>query len=436
MQPLPAIQLDATATVPGTFNYTPEVGTVLGAGMGRTLSVSFVPTDSADFNTAVGSATINVDQITTVITWSNPAAIVYGTALSIAQLNATASVPGTFAYTPGVGTVMGAGTNQVLSVSFTPTDSVYYTTVAGAVAITVNKARPTLAWANPAAITYGAALSSLQLDATASVPGTLTYTPAAGVVLGAGLNQTLSVSFAPTDSSDYTAASGTATINVDKAAPTITWANPADIPYGMPLSGAQLDATSPVAGSFMYTPSAGTVLAPCAGQTLSALFTPIDGADYTTANGATTINVKKTELTITWSARAEITYGTPLLGTQLDASGNIPGTFSYEPAAGTLLTAGSGKTLAAIFTPTDLTDYAPTPVSTTIAVAKATPVLKLSDPGGEYDGALFGAARHNAPERLRYVRVDDVEPGGRPAFRHRHVQRRCEFARRDLGSGQ
>ena len=33
-------------------------------------------------------------------------------------------------------------------------------------------------------------------------------------MLGAGNNQTLSVSFSPTDTTDYTSASGTATINV------------------------------------------------------------------------------------------------------------------------------------------------------------------------------------------------------------------------------
>ena len=51
-------------------------------------------------------------------------------------------------------------------------------------------ATPTVTWAAPAAITYGTALSATQLDATASVPGTFTYTPAAGTILGAG-TQTL-----------------------------------------------------------------------------------------------------------------------------------------------------------------------------------------------------------------------------------------------------
>jgi len=51
------------------------------------------------------------------------------------------------------------------------------------------------------------ALSGTQLNATASVAGSLVYTPAAGTVLGAG-SQTLSVSFTPTDTTNYTGATG------------------------------------------------------------------------------------------------------------------------------------------------------------------------------------------------------------------------------------
>ena len=50
----------------------------------------------------------------------------------------------------------------------------------------MNKATPAIAWATPAAITYGTALDSTQLDATANVQGSFTYAPAAGTVLGAG----------------------------------------------------------------------------------------------------------------------------------------------------------------------------------------------------------------------------------------------------------
>src|SRR5204862_8332499 len=54
------------------------------------------------------------------VSWTNPATIIQGTALSGAQLNATADVPGTFVYQPPSGTVLGPGDNQPLTVSITP----------------------------------------------------------------------------------------------------------------------------------------------------------------------------------------------------------------------------------------------------------------------------------------------------------------------------
>lgn len=62
--------------------------------------------------------------IAPVISWTPPTAITYGTALSSAQLNATANVPGTFAYSPAAGTVLNPGAGQTLSVTFTPTEAI------------------------------------------------------------------------------------------------------------------------------------------------------------------------------------------------------------------------------------------------------------------------------------------------------------------------
>ena len=42
--------------------------------------------------------------------------------------------------------------------------------------------------------------------------------------------------------------------------PAITWADPADIVYGTALSGVQLNASTPVAGTFSYSPAAGVIL--------------------------------------------------------------------------------------------------------------------------------------------------------------------------------
>jgi hypothetical protein len=152
---------------------------------------------------------------TPTITWSPPASIVYGTALSGTQLNATTTVPGSWAYSPAAGTVLAAGAGQTLSVTFTPTDTASYNSATATVAITVLKATPLIAWANPADISAGTPLGGTQLNATANVAGTFAYTPPSGTVLGAGAGQTLSVAFTPTATANYNTASTTVQITVN-----------------------------------------------------------------------------------------------------------------------------------------------------------------------------------------------------------------------------
>jgi hypothetical protein len=79
---------------------------------------------------------------------------------------------------------------------------------------TVAKAMPTLSWANPASIAYGTGLDAAQLNATASAPGTFSYTPGVGTILNPGLQQ-LSTTFTPTDSTDYNGAAGNAAVMVN-----------------------------------------------------------------------------------------------------------------------------------------------------------------------------------------------------------------------------
>jgi len=104
----------------------------------RTLTATF-PGD-LNFNSSTSSGVaVDVMQTTPIITWQPPAAIEYGTPLSATQLNATASVAGSFAYTPPAGTVLTPGTSN-LSVIFAPTDSFDYTGAQATVPITVSPA--------------------------------------------------------------------------------------------------------------------------------------------------------------------------------------------------------------------------------------------------------------------------------------------------------
>lgn len=187
-------------------------------------------------NGCSGSHSSSSIPVTPAISWSIPAAITYGTALSSTQLNATASsggstLPGTFVYTPASGTVLGAGT-QTLSVTFIPNDQSKYSSATATSSIVVNKATPMLAWSTPAPVIVGTALSSTQLNTTASfggasVPGNFTYSPAAGTVMNTAGTQTLSVTFTPTDAVDYNSATSSVSlvVNAWSGSPSYSWTN-------------------------------------------------------------------------------------------------------------------------------------------------------------------------------------------------------------------
>lgn len=360
---LAGAQLDATASVPGTFIYSPAAGTVLTAGQ-HTITATFMPTDTTDYTLASATVVLTVNQATLTINWSAPAAVSYGTALSSTQLNASSTVAGTLSYSPAAGTVLTAGTHT-LSVTFTPADTTDYTTATATVTLTVNQAAPVITWAAPAAITYGTALNSAQLNATANVAGVFSYSPAAGTVLAPG-TQMLTATFTPTDTTDYTAATASVSLTVVKATPAVSWPAPSAIIFGTALSAAQLDATANVAGSFTYSPAAGTVLS-AGSQTLSVTFTPSNSTDYNSVTTTVTLTVNKATPTITWTTPASIAEGTALSSTQLDAKSSVAGTFVYSPSAGTVLAAGN-QTLTTTFTPTNSTDYNTATDSVVLAV--------------------------------------------------------------------
>jgi hypothetical protein len=160
-----------------------------------------------------------------------------------------------------------------------------------------------------------------------------------------------------------------------KATPAVTWNNPADIVFGTPLSGTQLNATANVPGTFVYSPVSGTVLNAGNGQNLSVTFTPINLANYTQTTKSVSINVLKATPAVTWNNPADIVFGTPLSGTQLNATANVPGMFVYSPVSGTFLNKGKGQTLLVVFTPADQTDYKMAAASVTINVLNAPPSI-------------------------------------------------------------
>ncbi len=223
----------------------------------------------------------------------------------------------------------------------------------------VNQATPTITWYRPAAIPYGTPLSAAQLNAIASVPGTLVYSPPAGTLLPTG-SQTLSVTFTPSDKTDYTTATGTVlqvvtaaativpTVKVTTSATSITTAQVLEVTVAVSGASGKPAPTGSVLltrGSYRSRPTvlesgAVTVEIPAGSLavgtgSLTATYTPdaysnqtYESAAYTsptiTVKAATTLSGTVTALTLT-SASSSVSSV---------ASGSVV-TFSAKVSAGT-----------------------------------------------------------------------------------------------------
>ncbi len=243
--------------------------------------------------------------------------------------NTQATVPGTYAYTPVTGTVLPVGTNP-LSVTFTPSNPAAYTGATGTNSILVTQATPVLNWPTPAAIPVGTPLSSIQLDATATfqgatLPGTFTYTPAAGTVLAAG-TQTLSVLFTPTNTTDFTTATATVQIVVGSTGSSgisgsalfpsgdcCFFSQPT--PYAITVSGSTAAPTGTVNVVFNGQTLATGTLTPGSGTSSSATLNLISSY-FTPGNNTVTLNYLGDDNYIPNSNTAVIALRNPAIGAQ------------------------------------------------------------------------------------------------------------------------
>jgi uncharacterized delta-60 repeat protein len=175
----------------------------------------------------------------------------------------------------------------------TPTSSSPTTVIARYFSETTSQTTPTINWPNPSAITYGTALSATQLDATASVPGSFNYTRNIGTVLPAGSGQTLSVTFTPSNTTAYSTASASVTINVNKLTPTLVVQGVTAIYDGNPhpatftITGANGDNLTSLV-SLTYN---GSTTIPLQPGTYAVAATFPGNGDYNQALGQAVINI-------------------------------------------------------------------------------------------------------------------------------------------------
>ena len=340
--------------------------------MAGTYSVIATVTDPNYSGSVTGSLTITKG--TPVVTWPVPSAVYQGTTLSATQLNATASVPGSFVYSPVSGTLLTTVGAQALSVTFTPTDAANYVAATAGVSLTVTaKLVPVIVWAAPSSITYGTPLSVTQLNATSNIPGSFVYAPAAGTVLPVGV-KTLSILFTPTDMLTYAPVTVTAPLSVIRAAATVTLGAAGTIYDGTPKSVTVSTTPAGLAVSVTYN---GGASVPTMAGIYSVVATVTDPNYSGSATGSFTIT--RGTPVVTWPVPAALTSGSLLSATQLNATASVPGGFVYSPAGGALLTTVGTQALSVLFTPTDAVNFAPVTASVSLPVAaQVTQVITLA----------------------------------------------------------
>jgi len=132
----------------------------------------------------------------------------------------SSSVAGAFAWTtPSTALSLGASSQGV---TFTPTDSTDYKSLAGTVSVTMGQAKPTITWTPPTTLVYGMNLSTV-LTATINVAGNCSYTAtnssstvisvSSSTSLNAGV-YTITATCTPNDTVNYTSATTTSSLTV------------------------------------------------------------------------------------------------------------------------------------------------------------------------------------------------------------------------------
>jgi hypothetical protein len=405
----PAPTLSESGTLPSGIAFNPATGVLSGTpapGTGGAYPITFTAGNGVGSN-ATQSFTITVNQSSSISS-ANHATFTAGSAGTFtvtatgsptSVLSETGALPAGVTFNPATGVLGGtpaAGTGGTYSITFTanngvgPSSTLVFTlTVNQASAITSPN---TTSFAFGTAGTFNVTTTGQpapSLTETGALPigvsfvdngnGTAVFAGTPGVGGGGTYNLTLTA---------HNGVGSNATVSftliVTKATPTLTWNPPSAIGFGSALTATQLDATSSVPGTFVYSPAAGTILA-AGSQSLSVTFTPTDAADYTSVTASAILAVNKATPSVTWVPPSAITYGTALGSAQLDASSLVAGTWTYAPPAGTVLNAGS-QSLSVSFTPSSAADYLPATAQVLLVVNPAATTTTLSVSPSPADG--------------------------------------------------
>ena len=252
----------------------------------------------------------------------------------------------------------------------------------GLTTLTIISDDPQITWSAPEEITYGAKLSEVHLNPTTEVPGRFELSHSQGDVLAVG-EHILKVDFYPTDQTTYRAVSLKRTINVNKAALTISVA---DVSRIISTQNPNFVITY---NGFVNNETKANLVSEAVATTTAT--TSSEPGDYPiTLSGAASNNYAITYVSgvlkvsdqqtpqITWVVPSPLNYGAKLSEVHLNPTTEVPGRFELSHSQGDVLAVGE-HILKVDFYPTDQTTYRAVSLKRTINVNKAALTISVAD---------------------------------------------------------
>jgi hypothetical protein len=360
---------------------------------------------------ASANGSLRIAKATSVITWPTPEPVVYGATMSAAQMTATAAVPGTFTYSPEIGTRFNADLH-VLSVSFVPDDSTNFTNATKIVVLEVKRATPTLT-VDAGTYTYDkkahpATWLARGID-NETLPVTVTYNGSTTPPVNVGSYTVVATVNAP--KYEVTSKTASTPLVITQATPTVT-VNARTFVY----DGAEHQATASARGVD------NEVLTPVTLTYNGSSATPIDAGTYTvvgayagnqnyaavSATGATPLTIAQATPTATFTTGTFVYDAVPHAATvTVKGVGGVeltPIAITYNGDPNAPTNAGTYAVVASFegslnYTAVNLTAPAP------LTIAKATPVVVVYPSSRNYDGSPIVA-----PHKATGVNGEELTP--------------------------
>ena len=377
------IQYNAyTADCMADLTYEPAMGAKLEIGH-YMLKVLLTPHDLTVHDTAHAMVPLSViRKLVPVLSWIVKD-IVYGELVDERVLCCVADVPGTFKYNVAMGQQLEAGSHSIIA-TFFPEDSATYSNGSTVEQLIVHQQQVEIIWDPLCAqtglmsISYGVPVTENQLCTLVTHPapedipslfGTMSYSVEEGDLLQSGVHA-ITATFTPSPRyvRNYKAGTVSAKLEIRRFTPTLRWARPPGMVFGMgALSEDHLNATIEMStfsvaldqnekapeqdwegdenslthrrtekrrvlieGTLTYVPGLGEALPGAGKHTLRVVFTPYDSFNFGSAEATVVINVAQSRPVISWSTPNFIYWGQVLSKRQLNATVACPGLLATD----------------------------------------------------------------------------------------------------------